>query len=214
MKRVILLLLLSMLLCGCDEQADVPEEAVTETSPPVETTLAETDGDVELKTLEAVLTDGETLRLSVMGKQDTDTGKYGVREISVYRGGQQIQTLEMMTAIEKDGISGIALGYTESFALEDTVKLKDVDFDGNPDLEVCGWCPNNAIPYYYWIWDPDTEQFQYAFLLQLREVNAEKRQLIAWYKVENGLYHTDYYQVNDQKELELLQRDVEDVRPN
>lgn len=207
MKHTVLLILLTVLLCGCGGQSG-------ETVPP-ETTVEQIQigEEGELKTLEMVLADGEVLELSVMGKQDINTGRYGVRKILVYRDGQLSQTLDMVTAIEADGVSGIDFGYTESVTLEDAVKLKDVNFDGNPDLEICGWYPNNAIPYYYWIWDPVSGQFAYAFLLQLREVDAENQQLIAWYKVENGLYYTDYYRVSDQKELVLLKREVEDVRP-
>jgi len=213
-KPVILLLFLTLLLCGCGKQTEMIQTEVPHSSPTVETLQTESGGDTELKLLEAALPDGQTLKLSVLGKQEENTGSYGIREIRVYQDGEWIQTLDMMTAIEKDGVSGIDLGYTESFTLEAAANLKDVNFDGNPDLEICAWCPNNAIPYYYWLWDSESGQFQYAFMLQTRDVDVENQQLIAWYKVENGLYHTEYYRVSDQKELELLKREVEDVRPN
>lgn len=210
-RRFLLLLLLTVALSGCGGQGGTP--AVTETKQTEILTEAVTSEDTELNTLEVVLENGEVLTLSVLGKQAEGSGYWGVREIRVYRRETLIQTISMAEAIAKDGVDGIDAGYTESFSVEDAVKLRDVDFDGNPDLEVCGWCPNNAIPYYYWLWDPETEQFQYGFSLQLREVDAENRQLIAWYKVENGLYYTDYLRVNDQGVPELIKREIEDVRP-
>ena len=90
--------------------------------------------------------------------------------------------------------------------------LKDVNFDGYPDLEVWGWTPNNTIPYYYWCWNPDSEQYEYAFCLQLTEIDVEKKQLISWYKVQNGVYHTEYYQVTADNKLELVDQYIEDYR--
>ena len=89
----------------------------------------------------------------------------------------------------------------------------DVNFDGYLDVEVCGWLPNNSIPYYYWCWNPDSRRFEYAFCLQLTEVDLENRQLIAWYKVENGIYYKDYYAVTEGNQLELKDRRIEDDRP-
>lgn len=212
MKRIfLLLLLLTVVLSGCGGQEGTP--AVTEMKQTEIPTEAVNSEDTELNTLEVVLENGEVLTLSVLGKQAEVSDCWGIREIRVYRKEALIQTISMAEAIEKDGVDGIDAGYTESFSIENAAKLRDVDFDGNPDLEVCGWCPNNAIPYYYWLWDPETEQFQYGFSLQLQEVDAENRQLIAWYKVENGLYYTDYLRVNNQREPELIKREIEDVRP-
>lgn len=49
--------------------------------------------------------------------------------------------------------------------------------------------------------------------MHLSEIDTENKRLIAWYKVENGLYYTDYYRVNDKNELELIDREIEDVNP-
>ena len=119
----------------------------------------------------------------------------------------------MQEAIEADGVDGIETGYTECASAEESVSLRDVNFDGYLDIEVCGWLPNNSIPYYYWCWNPDSQRFEYAFCLQLTGVDVENRRLIAWYKVENGLYYTDYYAVTEENELELEDREVSDDRP-
>ena len=169
--------------------------------------------DVVLKTMEVPLQDGRVLTLNVMGKQEETTGICGVRKIIVYEGTEVRQSILIEEAIQADGVDGVDVGYSESFSVEESAKVKDVNFDGIPDIEVCGWIPNNSIPYYYWCWDADTEQFVYAFCLQLTDVDYQNQRLISWYKVENGLYYTDYYSVNGQNELELVDRDIEDVGP-
>jgi len=171
------------------------------------------NSDEVLKVMEMPLDDGRVLILSVIGKKrDDDIVMYGVREIRVFEG-NLIQSILIQEAIDMDGVNGIDKGYSECLSIEESAALKDVNFDGYMDLEVCGWIPNNSVPYYYWCWNNDTQQYEYSFCLQLSKVDVENKRLIAWYKVENGLYYTDYYRVNDKNQLELIDREIEDVRP-
>lgn len=204
-------------LWGCEEKTVIPDtqspaqtDAWTQAVEPTDTSPQE-DGDIVLKTMEAPLADGRVLTLAVMGKQEESF--CGVREIVVSEGEEARQSILIEEAILADGVDGIDVGYSECWSAEDSAALKDVNFDGFWDIEVPGWCPNNSIPCYYWCWNPATQRFEYAFTLQGAEPDPEKQQLAAWYKVENGLYYTDYYQVNENNELELVSRDVEDVRP-
>jgi len=195
------------------------EEAITKKTEPESETDSpsnlKNNSDEVLKVLEMPLEDGKVLTLFVIGKKaEGDIGLYGVREVSVYEGDKLIQTILIQEAINADGVDGIDEGYTACFTKEDSASLKDVNFDGYMDLEVCGWTPNNSIPYYYWCWNNDIQQFEYSFCLQLTEIDEENKLLIASYKVENSLYYTDYYRVNDKNKLELVKRDIEDVRPN
>jgi len=213
----------ALCLWGCGRQAAAPDiQAATETIPAGETapvgeahagaSSAQSPGtDIVLKTMEAPLSDGRVLTLSVLGKQ-TGNG-CGVREITVSEGTQLRQSILIEEAIRADGVDGIDTGYSQCWSAEEAAALKDINFDGFLDLEVSGWVPNNSIPCYYWCWNPTVEQFEYAFTLQGAKPDPERQQLVAWYKVENGLYHTDYYHVTEDNKLELLHRDVEDVRP-
>lgn len=223
-RRKLLLLSLSLvIMAGCapaqaeqltDRQAALETVAAEETQTLPTTAPAEAEtSDVTLKTMEVALEDGHVLTLAVMGKRRDDSEVCGVREIIIYEGTEVRQSILIEEAIRADGVDGIDMGYSESVSAEESAKVKDVNFDGIPDIEVCGWIPNNSIPYYYWCWDADTEQFVYAFCLQLTDVDYQNQRLISWHKVENGLYYTDYYSVNEQNELELVERDIEDVRP-
>ena len=168
--------------------------------------------DHVLKNMNLAMQDESAWRAEVIGKKSDWNGNYGVREILIYKDDVLQQSVSIQEAIEKDGVDGIDENYTECPKVEETVILKDVNFDGYPDLEVWGWTPNNTIPYYYWCWNPDPGQYEYAFCLQLTEIDVEKKQLISWYKVENGVYHTEYYQVTADNKLELVEQYIEDYR--
>jgi hypothetical protein len=171
------------------------------------------ESDQVLKILKMPFDEGKLLTLFVLGKKSGNAELFGVREIRVYDKKTLLQSVQVKEAIDIDGVDGIDDGYTACFTAEESAYLKDVNFDGYLDLEICGWVPNNSLPYYYWIWNNQKKRFEYAFCLQLVEIDTENKRLVAWYKVENGLYYTDYYHVNEKSELELLEREVEDVRP-
>lgn len=172
------------------------------------------NSDEVLKIMEMPFEEGKVLTISVIGKKrDDEIENYGVREICVYEEKNLLQSILIQEAINIDGVNGIDEGYSEYLSVEESAALKDINFDGYLDLEVCAWLPNNSIPYYYWCWNNDTQRFEYSFCLQLSEIDEERKQLITWYKEANGLYYTDYYHVNDKNELELVDREIEDARP-
>ena len=168
--------------------------------------------DRVLKFLEFTSENGDSFTLKVVGKRRSDIELYGVRELIVYQNAKEIQRVQVQEAIAADGVYGIEEGYSQCHSIEEAASLKDVNFDGYPDIEVWGWTPNNSIPYYYWCWNPETQQYEYAFCLQLTEIDVEKKLLIEWYKVENGVYQTNYYRVTEENGLELVKQMTEDVR--
>lgn len=186
---------------------EVEQEKITESNTVVqliETIELPQEADEVLNSLEV---EEQNLILLVIGKIDKDVPeRCGVREIFVYENDTQTQKIQI-----KDGdaqIWGIEEGYTDCLSKEETVILEDVNFDGYRDVLVWGWTPNNSIPYLCWCWNPSIEQYEYAFTLQLTDVDYETQQLVSWYKVENGLYYTDYYKVTDDNQLELVDRKI------
>ena len=187
-----------------------PEDLYVPTRTP-EPAVAE---DTVIHTLNLPLL-GTECRIDVIGKQREDMDYWGVRELKVYAGEELIQSILMQEAIDVDGIDGsIDKGYTECPYPNLTAALRDVNFDGYPDIEVWGWSPNNSIPYYYWCWNPKTEQFEYAFTLQLTDVDEERRHLISYQKVGGGVYYTERYRVTKDNKLELAERMTEEYWTN
>lgn len=206
--------LLAISIIGLSACGEMKVEKNTEEVISEQAELELNNSDEVLKILEMPLENGRVLKLFVIGKKsDGDIGLYGVREICIYEEEKLLQSILIQEAINIDGVDGIDEGYSGCMSAEESAALKDVNFDGYLDLEVCAWTPNNSIPYYYWCWNNDKQQFEYSFCLQLSEIDQENKQLIAWYKIENGLYYTDYYHVNDKNQLELINREIEDIRP-
>jgi len=118
--------------------------------------------DQVLKTLAMPLDDGKVLKLFVIGKRREDIEMYGVREVRVYEGNSLLQSIIIQEAIDAHGVDGIDEGYSGCVSAQESAALRDVNFDGYMDLEVCGWVPNNSIPYYYWCWNDDSGLFEYS----------------------------------------------------
>ena len=178
MRRMLLLTLFLLLLSACAVPAETeepsapplqeaPEEpAPAEASPEEEVPVEEVPSeDHVLLTLDAPLADGRTLRLEAVGKR-VDEYSVGVREVRVYDGDALIQTILSREAIQAEWDEGMPEAfyhYTECWSPEESMEVLDLNFDGSADFGLFGWICNNTIPYYYWIWDAETEQYQYAF---------------------------------------------------
>ena len=203
MRRVLSLLLVLLTLSACAAPAEAGEapsqEApeTPETSAPADPVTAETPPEGEphidetedhvLLTLDAPLADGRTLTLEAVGKVE-DEYTCGVREVRVYDGDALIQTVlaqegHMAFWGGEDLLPGESVSeYTRCWTPEDSMTALDLNFDGNADFGLFGWPANNTIPYYYWLWDEETEQYRYAFVLQEAEAHPETQELSAAYK--------------------------------
>lgn len=224
MRRVLILLLALLALSACAAPAEVTEEEppappvqAPEDPAPVEAPpeKASSPEDCSL-TLEAPLADGRVLLLEAVGKR-VDEYSFGVREVRVYDGEELIQTVLSREAIEAEWGEGMTeefYDYTECWSVEDGMTVLDLNFDGNTDFGLFGWPANNTIPYYYWIWDPEAERYQYAFVLQGVEVHPETKELTAEYKdgPAGALWVTERYQFDENGRLVLTGREEEDVR--
>lgn len=221
MRRVLILLLALLALSACAAPAEVSEEgppapppqAAPEDPAPEEEAPSE---DFPLLTLEAPLADGRTLTLEAVGKK-TDQYSFGVREVRVYDGDTLLQAVQAREATQAEWGEGMAEDfyyYTTCWSPEEAMEALDLNFDGNTDFGLFGWPANNTIPYYYWTWDPDAEQYQYAFVLQGVEAHPETEELTAEYKdgPAGALWVTERYKFDENGRLVLTSREEEDVR--
>lgn len=228
MRRVITLLLAFLLLSACaapaEESPDTPE--VPET--PVQTVpeeaspeIGETEDHV-LLTLEAPLADGRTLTLEAAGKVE-DEYTTRVREVRVYDGDSLIQTVQAREGNMAfwggvDLLPGESVSeYTHCWVPEGCAETVDLNFDGNTDFGLFAFPVNNIIPYYYWLWDTETEQYRYAFTLQGVEAHPEEGEVSAEYKSGSAgsQWIVEYYKPDENRELSLarIERDTCDFEP-
>lgn len=153
-------------------------------------------GDAVLHTETAVVDNGRELTLNGVGHKLNDYN-WGVRSIEVYDGEELLQTIEMAEAADDPDV-GLGLdGYTDCWTPEQTFRAVDVNFDGHEDVEVFGWAPNNTIPYFYWLWNPDTGRYEYAFGLQGTTVHEDTKTLTAEYRESAAEYYRDTYRWKD-----------------
>lgn len=230
MRRVLSLLLVLLTLSACAapaEAGEVPSREVPENSAPAapESPEAPEAGEAEdhvLLTLDAPLADGRTLTLEAVGKVE-DEYTCGVREVRVYDGEALIQTVlarEGHLAFwgDEDLLPGESVSeYTRCWTPEGSMTALDLNFDGNTDLGLFGWPANNTIPYYYWLWDEETEQYRYAFVLQEAEAHPETGELTAEYKSGSAgsQWIVEFYKPDENGDLYLVrvERDTCDFAP-
>lgn len=225
MRRVLTLLLALLLLSACAAPAETeevppvrepPEAAALEEESPGETAPSE---DHVLLTLEAPLADGRALTLEAVGRVE-DAYACGVRKVRVYDGEALIQTIQAREgnlAFWGDG-DGIVSEYTSCWKPEGCMEAADLNLDGNTDLGLFAFPANNMIPYYYWLWDAEAEQYRYAFTLQGAEAHSETGELTAEYKSGSAgsQWIVEFYRPDENGDLYLdrVERDTCDFEPD
>ena len=169
-------------------------------------------GDYILKSLDFYVGD-IPVTVAAFGKEIGDYEIYGIKELDVYINDSLSQTLIMQEAIEKDGIPMVEEGYTrcpESIAEEHLIKTVDINFDGYLDLQVYAWDTKDDDLYYYYCWNPEENEFEYAFRLNTEKIDDENQLLITHDLISRyEMYHYNYYKVNEDNTLELV-KTVED----
>lgn len=153
------------------------------------TRLYET-GEAVLHTESVVLGD-LALTLDGIGSKVNDYA-WGIRAIEVRDGDTPLQTIEMTEAA--DDPDGGLDEYTSCPEPGWLFRTVDANFDGYDDIEVFGWVPNNTIPYFYWLWNPETQQYEYRFRLQGPTIDPSSRTLTAEYRESAAVYWRDTYE--------------------
>lgn len=237
MRRLLIFVLALLVLSACAAPAKVEADAAPPVREPPEAAAPEEEAPEEkapegfpgeaapledhvLLTLEAPLAGGRTLTLEAMGKK-VDEYSYGVREVRVYEGAELIQTVLSREAVEHfwgDSDGGTVSEYTTCWSPEGSMLVLDLNFDGNTDFGLFGWPANNTVPYYYWIWDEEAEQYRYAFVLQEAEAHPETGELTAEYKSGSAgsQWIVEFYKPDENGDLHLvrLERDTCDFEPD
>ena len=220
MRRVLILLLALLLLSACAAPAEteeaLPVPEAPEAAAPEEEALEDPGEETEdhvLLTLDAPLADGRTLRLEAFGRR---ADEYGVREVRVYDGDALIQTVQAREGIVSEGVEDS--DYTDCWSTEDCMDELDLNFDGDTDFGLFAGRCNNMIPYYYWTWDPEAGQYQFACILQGAEAHPESGETTAEYKSGSAgsQWVTEYYWPDGNGSLYLhrVERLVRDFQPD
>lgn len=140
--------------------------------------------------------------------------RYGVRKIEVFEGDELLQTILTEEAVTAEwGDPPLAqywrwyddYCYTESWTEDGGLDTQDMNFDGAGDIGLMGWITTGAnIPYYYWLWDAETEEFRYAFCLVNPEPDPETEQIVCWARDGAAASETYYFEYDEDGNLQMV----------
>ena len=138
---------------------------------------------------------GDTQRKLVFVTDGTQEEYRSIREVQIYDGQTLVQTIDEKNVPESAEYAsdGLFINQAQAIGLPD---LRDVNFDGYVDLGILAVStyPKN-VPYHYFLWNPQTEHFEYGFTLfgasalELDEVH----QLLIEERTDNGQKSKAYY---------------------
>lgn len=218
MKGLLILCALLGLLtaCGASETTKAPVETpepemeAEEAVPELEIQPGPEDIDPEtgyrvLSSVEAVVDGGRALRLDAVGMPLTDPGsavRYGVHTVRVYEGGELLQELPVNV--------GTGVSLTEAPTVEAALSVRDMNFDGSDDMDLCATMERNAPPHYYFLWDSAENAYAYGFTLRGAEPDPATREIIAAYPQDSAIDNTDTLRYADDGSLYLVSRKAED----
>lgn len=117
---------------------------------------------------------GESLEIKLYGKQLENSNFYGIGKIMVLKDGRKIQTITLAEEIPVEDAEIGFDGYTESYEKSGSFELLDINFDGVNDFRLMGRMTNGGnTPYYYWGWNSETQQYEYAYTLGYAEFDSK-----------------------------------------
>ena len=101
----------------------------------------------------------------------------------------------------------------DGYAFDGGLKLLDVNFDGYLDIGLQAWRDGGSGSWYeyFWLFDPETAQFRYAFCLRDVGADQETKEVVSSYTeggylYEEGVPYEDRYVWDDAGDLTLSRR--------
>lgn len=164
-------------------------------------------------TAEITVDNGRELQLVLYGTKDEYF--YLIYKIEVFDGEKLIQSGLVKEAVmmewEEDGSKEEKNYYAESWVEDGGLSVADMNFDGAGDIAIQGWVTTGAnIPYYYWLWDEEAQQFTYAFCICNAEMDEAKKLIVSHMRESAVCYSTYYYAYDEDGKLQNIGYELED----
>ena len=172
------------------------------------------NGDAFLYRTRFLLTDqpdAPTMEVGLYGgKESYDCT---VRTLTVSRDGTGIRSLSTREASAfVDGADNIEEVQLSQYNMDDWLILKDVNFDGYCDIGLQAATPAYNRPYYFWLYNPETGQYDFSFWILGPIVDIDAHNGILTCETHSGpTYYTEYYTYDENGALYLFRRDVEEM---
>lgn len=158
-----------------------------------------------------------TVRLFCEAEYWGNSWGYSVKDMEVLEGAYLLQAISIAeasaAALVQEGIDpDYASAQTNCQEPDGALFLDDLNFDGLPDLRLLELTGIVNSRYLCWLWDPDSQTFDFAFSLVGYDVqiDAEAKQIVT--TARDAITHiTDYYAYDENGALQLV--DTDSVTP-
>ena len=172
------------------------------------------NGDAFLYRTRFVLTDqpdAPAMEVGLYG--DKGPSNCTVRTLTVSRDGTGIRSLSTREASAfVDGADNIEEVQLSQYNMDDWLILKDVNFDGYCDIGLQAATPAYNRPYYFWLYNSETGQYDFSFWILGPIVDIDAHNGILTCETHSGpTYYTEYYTYDENGALYLFRRDVEEM---
>ena len=120
-----------------------------------------------------------------------------------------VDTVDLQEASTREWGEPQAIWGNEGYA----ILIEDFNFDGCEDLAVQGWIGAKNIPYYCFLWNPVSRQYEYSALIPNVEVDKESQLVVSATNDGGGQYSTTYYRYDDNNQLHMVRYVEENLSP-
>lgn len=122
-----------------------------------------------------------------------------LRQLISQRAPKEQLKLEKSAANHLDEVLSIPSELTQQRDKLLSIQLQDINFDGNADLSVTLNEPSD-LNTFYWLFNPNQNQFEYCDLAPLLKIDILKKQLYFTSRATNSkVYQTTYYQLESNR---------------
>lgn len=150
------------------------------------------------------LNDGNEYSLEIGGENKLGSNAYQIKWMYLYQiednAGIGVQSIDLTEATEQEWGSAQEIWAYEA---NGNIIVEDLNFDGYEDFALQGWMANRNIPYYCWLWNPVTKQYEYSCVIANVEVDREKQLIISAVGNGGGEYGVYYYKYDEQNNLHM-----------
>lgn len=154
-----------------------------------------------------------TVRLHGREYDDRLSSYYGIDKIDIFNKGKKIQTIVLSEEIPETDRDTLLNGHTESPVKDGCFEAVDVNFDRAQDfsLRAEGYAGSN-IGYYYFIWNEEKQQYEYAFfLVRSGDIKIEYERIKVEVQAGSGIPHEltyGYDKDGNLQEIRCIEREV------
>lgn len=141
-----------------------------------------------------------TLTVKLYGHSMGESGLYGIYQMDIYDKEKLIQVIVLKDDLKIEKFAG-----NESIYKDSGFTRKDINFDDSQDIGLMAWVSAyKNLPYFYWIWNTETQRFEYAYSLSNVIVDRNEKVLMTKEVASGKGEETTYYKYGEDGNLIMI----------